>query len=284
MSAAYAEALLDAHVHYHAGFSRRAFFGAAWRNLSAGEHQLRLAGAATKGLMFTESLGADVFGELAAAAGAPSTDAGEWSFEATDEDNSLWAVGRTPDARILLIAGRQLVTREGLEVLALGCRHRFDDSLALRDARDAVIDQGGVPVVPWGFGKWWFARGRLLAELLAAPSPGRWFVGDNAGRPRLSRRPALFARAAEHGVFVLPGSDPLPLSGQEDKPGRCGFRLAIATNAQQPAAAVLAALRECERQPETFGRYEGLSGFARDQVAMQLHKRRRGGAAPAPAR
>lgn len=287
MSAPPAPALLDAHVHFHAGFSRRAFFDAALRNLARGARECGLdAGSGvTLGLLLTESAGADAFGAFAREAGPDDGGAAAesaWRFRAGAEAGSLWAVHQD-GSRILLVAGRQLVTHEGLEVLALGCAQELPDGMGLRVARDAVIEAGGVPVVPWGFGKWWGARGRALAALIAADSPGRWYLGDNAGRPHLWRRPALFAQAARHGVFVLPGSDPLPLRGQEVKAGRCGFVLPRPLDGEPPVASVIEALRACSRQPETFGRYEGLARFGRDQVAMQLRKRRSRDVAGRPA-
>lgn len=274
MSAAYAEVILDAHVHYHSGFSRRAFFDAATHNLGAGGGDLGLSGPTAGGLLFTESDGVDAFGRFAEEAAAGRHGGSGWHFRDTGEANSLWAVPDTENtAELLLVAGRQLVTGEGLEVLALGCRDMLADGMALRQARDAVVEAGGVPVVPWGFGKWWFRRGRVLSDLINSESPGRWFVGDNAGRPKLSLPPRLLARAAERGVFVLPGSDPLPLAGQDRKVGRCGFRLPAALDPQRPAASVLEGMRGCREQPQTFGRYESLAGFARQQLAMQMRKR-----------
>jgi hypothetical protein len=274
MSAPPAQLLLDAHVHFHEGFSRRAFFDAAASNLHAGAAELGIDLPVAMGLMFTESAGADAFGRFAASA-AGNTHGGldGWRFHDTGEGNSLWATRGGDSPEILLIAGRQLVTVERLEVLALGCREPLDDGMPLREARDAVIAAGGVPVVPWGFGKWWFGRGRVVAELIAQESPGRWYLGDNAGRPRWSARPKLFARGARHQVFVLPGSDPLPLAGQQTKAGRCGFVVPRRPDEQRPAATVLEWLRTCSAQPVTFGRHAGLLGFARDQVAMQLRKR-----------
>jgi hypothetical protein len=313
MSATHGKVLLDAHVHFHAGFSEPVFFEAAVRNFA----RVDGGGVAVCGLMLTESHGVDAFGRWEKSArrdvrddggggvrggsggriGSAAGDGAGWTFRVTAERNSLWAVGggggAEPGHRVLVIAGRQLVTEERFEVLALGCRRELPDDLPLRQARDAVIAAGGIPVVPWGFGKWWFARGRLLAELIAADCPGTWFLGDNAGRPRLSLRPKLFEVAARRGVWVLPGSDPLPLGGQDKKAGRCGFVLprmgeaaapagALAERpagvaaapatvlGERPAAAVLDALRGCSRQPETFGRLESLVVFARQQVAMQM--------------
>ncbi len=278
MTAAYAEVLLDAHVHYQPGFSKAVFFAAAAANLRAGCEQLGLDGSACSGLMLTESRGVDAFGGFAgqAAASLPDgTPPDGWWFRRTEEKNSLWAVrSSAPDQPLLVIAGRQLVTREGLEVLALGCREPLADGMELRQARDAVIEAGGIPVVPWGFGKWWFQRGAMVAELIdAGDAEGAWFMGDNAGRPRLSRRPPMFTRAAARRVFVLPGSDPLPLPGQADKVGRCGFRMSGDFDTDHPARAVLDWLRGSTEQPQTFGRYESLGSFVRDQVAMQMRKR-----------
>ena len=278
MTAAHAEVLLDAHVHYHPGFSKAVFFAAAAANLQAGREQLGLDASTLSGIMLTESHGVDAFGEFAgrAATSLPEgTSPDGWWFRRTEEDNSLWAVrSSAPDQPLLVIAGRQLVTREGLEVLALGCREPLADGMELRQARDAVIEACGIPVVPWGFGKWWFQRGAMVAELIdAGDAEGAWFMGDNAGRPRLSRRPPMFARAAARRVFVLPGSDPLPLLGQADKVGRCGFRMSSDFDTDHPARAVLDWLRGSTEQPQTFGLYEGLGSFVRDQVAMQRRKR-----------
>ena len=278
MTAAHAEVLLDAHVHYHRHFSKAAFFAAAAANLRAGREHLGLDGSACFGLMLTESHGVDAFGGFAGQASTSlpnGTPPDGWWFRQTEEDNSLWAVrSSAPDQPLLVIAGRQLVTGEGLEVLALGCRAPLPDGMELRQARDAVIEAGGIPVVPWGFGKWWSQRGRTVAELIdAGNAAGTWFLGDNSGRPKLSRRPPMFARAADRRVFVLPGSDPLPLPGQADKVGRCGFRLSVEFDTDYPARAVLDGLRGSTEQPQTFGRYESLGSFVRDQVAMQRRKR-----------
>jgi len=270
------EILLDAHVHFHSVFSRRPFFDGALANLRSAAVEFGLAAETVGCLMFTESRGAEAFEVFLQEAGGAPRSNGErcWSFERTDEDNSLWAVRDSGARRLLLIAGRQLVTREGLEVLALGCRTELADGEPLRDAIDATLAAGAIPVVPWGFGKWWGRRGALLAELLHRPGERRFFVGDNGGRAALLPRPKLFETAAHNGIFVLPGSDPLPFESQTTKAGRCGFRMQVALDERRPAKQVLAMLRSCERQPRLFGRYEGLFGFVGQQVAMQLRKRR----------
>ena len=312
MSAAH-EILLDAHVHFHSGFALDPFLDAAYDNLRRGGEQLGAGDSFTGGLMLTESHGAAAFAGWRAAAedpqpvgppagreapqplgpaaggaapaghpqaGGPSS---AWRFERTAEANSLWAVPKKrPGARLLLIAGRQLVTREDLEVLGLGLGEDLGEGLALDAAVAAVLERGAVPVVPWGFGKWWFRRGRRVAELLRSGAAGCLFLGDNAGRPRGFPPPRLFAEAARHGVFVLPGSDPLPSPRHATRAGRCGFALRGELDAERPAAGILERLRSCRRQPDTFGRHAGPLDFVRDQLAMQVRKRLGAGDATAP--
>ncbi len=280
------EILVDTHVHLHACFSPQRFFDAAVTNLRTGMTSNGPRGAVAGCLLFTESHGVNAFAALhdraaagvtvGAGGGAETTAAefGAWKFEATGEDNSLWATRTEDDTdRLLLVAGRQLVTREKLEVLALGCTAELDDGMELRTAIDAASAAGAVPVIPWGFGKWWGRRGALLTALIDEPEAGpRYFLGDNGGRAAMLPRPALFRAAAQRGVLMLPGSDPLPFAAQVSRPGRCGVRLAVDLDAGQPAAAVLEALRRLDRQPAIFGRYESLPGFVRSQVAMQLRK------------
>jgi hypothetical protein len=301
MSAAH-EILLDAHVHFHPAFAVDLFFDAAYDNLRRGGEQLGAGESFTGGLMLTESHGAAAFAGWRAAAGDPPTGplpagphtpverpsnagpSGAWRFRRTAEANSLWAASSDggSGARLLLVAGRQLATREGLEVLGLGLAEDLGEGLALDAAVSAVLERGAIPVIPWGFGKWWFRRGRRLAELLRSDAAGRLFIGDNAGRPRGFPPPRLFAEAARHGVFVLPGSDPLPLSGQATKAGRCGFVLRGRLDPERPAATVLERLRGCRHQPDTFGRHSNLFDFVGEQAAMQLRKRLGAGNAPSP--
>jgi len=285
MSASY-EVLLDAHVHFHPCYSRAEFFSAAVRNFDAGAAQLGLDGPRLGGLMFTESSGDNAFHAMVARA-KPTPPAGlaqhRWWFRPGGEDNALWAIlGPDERERLLLIAGRQLVTSDGLEVLALGCADELPDGMELRAAIGAVLNAGAIPVVPWGFGKWWSRRGRLVKELLGSDVGGRYFLGDNAGRPRAGARPHLFDRGRARGIFVLPGSDPLPFRRQMNKAGRCGFRLGNGFDNERPAASIIESLRHCDGQPDTFGSYESLGNFARDQVSMQLRKRRSGAAMPKP--
>jgi hypothetical protein len=220
--------------------------------------------------MFSESAWAQYF--RAFREGLIEREASDWTAEPTDEDDSL-LVTSSDGARLLLIAGRQVVTSERLEVLALATAEEFEDGLPLREAAAMVASSGAVPVLPWGFGKWTGRRRRAVRNLLASPVAGHLFLGDNAGRPGFMSEPRMFRLARERGIPVLPGSDPLPIAAEVRKPGRYGFVLRGPLNARSPAASIRAMI--ATRAPATpFGRLERLPTFVLRQT--QLRCRRRG--------
>ena len=258
--------LVDAHVHLHDTFAVRSFLEAAAGNFAAAG---RAIGAyAASYLMFVESRGVDNFGRLAS--GAAQT--GEWDLQQSNEAVSLVARKQSA-APLVLVAGRQIVSAEGIEVLALGTRSPEPDGRPLADTVAAVRATGALPVLPWGFGKWWGRRGRLVEEQVEQSEPGELFLGDNGGRLASSGRPPLFERAEARGIAVIPGSDPLPLPGEVSKVGRYAFPVDASFAEGAPFATLRQALCSLVSSPRPLGRLEHLHTFVYCQVAMQLRKR-----------
>jgi hypothetical protein len=249
-------ALVDAHVHFHPCFDLQTFLDGALRNF----RNARKAAEGTGYLLLTESAGAHWFQRWRDGLNA----GGGWRFELTPEDESLLAVSGTGE-RLVLVAGRQIVTRERLEVLALGRDLELPDGLPLVETLERVRESEALPVLPWGFGKWWGRRGAVVAETLG--HDGELFLGDNGGR--LGPEPALFRQARKLGIRLLPGSDPLPFARHAGLAGSYGFVLPHAVDTDRPAATLLRRIRE-SGQPRAFGRRAGLPRFLRDQVGMQL--------------
>ena len=276
-----AYALVDGHVHLHDCFEVAGFLDAAAANFAAAATSLGLPRGTTGCLLLVETHGVDRFARLAE--GAVAT--GDWSVRPTEEAISL--VARRPDApAIVLVAGRQIVCREGLEVLAIGTRGAFADGLPLADTVAAIRAAGALVVMPWGFGKWWFGRRRVLHDLLVAARPGELFLGDNGNRAAMSLPPPAFRAAAERGMWVLPGSDPLPMPAAVDRAGRNGFLLEGPISGSHPARDLIRLIGGLSTQPRTFGQGEALAPFVRNQIGMQLRKRRgkAQGADPVPTR
>jgi hypothetical protein len=197
---------------------------------------------------------------------------GFWEVEETCEPETL--VVRRGSTRLKVIAGRQLVTRERLEVLALGTTASLPEGEAIETTLAAVRDAGAAAVLPWGVGKWLGARGAVVARILADPKWRHVVLGDNGNRLELGPEPAQFALARRSGRAVLPGSDPLPLPGEEARVGAYGFAVDVALDPLRPAAALLALLRSGSAYV-AFGRREPLARFVGNQLALKLKSRRR---------
>jgi hypothetical protein len=141
---------------------------------------------------------------------------------------------RSETGRTYLFPGRQIATRERLEVLCLTVDADIADGLALDEALDRVRSAGGVPVVPFAPGKWLGKRGRLLQQVLASEGGRDVLVSDSALRPLFWPRPALMTAA---GPQLLAGSDPLPLPGEERRVGSYATLWRTELDWREPTAA-----------------------------------------------
>lgn len=259
---------LDTHVHLYPGAD-------PGRALSAGRDNLAMAALAAgrpadgAALLLTETVRDDAFGALADG----RLVAEGWQVRPAPEDRAALRARRHADgAVLLLVAGRQIVTEEGIEVLALATAERFSDGQPVRAVLAELRARGIPAVLPWGVGKWIGARGRTVAALLAEAGRPGLMLGDNAGRPRGWTRPALFARAAAAGIAVLPGSDPLPLRGAEAGIGRFGCVIEGALDPDRPAADLRNRLFALRGQPAAIGRRRGPLAVLAEQVALRRRK------------
>jgi len=136
----------------------------------------------------------------------------------TAEEHALVLL-RQADPVLYLVAGRQIVTAERIEVLALTVDADIPDGEQAHAVVTAVQAERGIPVVAWAPGKWFFGRGRVVRELMEVGEPGRLLIGDSALRPTVWPEPFLMRRARARGLTVIAGSDPLPFCGEEPNMG-----------------------------------------------------------------
>jgi hypothetical protein len=263
--------LIDAHVHFHPGFERDAFLDAALANFARGAAELGIEGPFTGCLMLAETAQDRWFLRLSRQEDGARF--GSWQLEPTGDDVVLTARRQGDAATLLIAAGRQVRSREGLEVLGLVTREEFPDGLPFSDALTRVRWSGAVTVLPWGFGKWWLYRGALVEAAIRRAEGPSLFLGDQAGRPQSAGQPRLFREAAARGIPVLPGTDPLPLPEHAGRAGSYGFMLERGIDPGRPAEALKQALGSLRAQPRTFGRRASLAGFCCDQLVLRLRSR-----------
>lgn len=259
--------LVDSHVHWHGAFAPTSFFDAAWANITAARGTD--AGDAVGCLMLAEPVGDNRFARLRC-----RQHIGPWSVDLTEEANSLLV--RNGNRTLIVLAGRQIESVEGVEVLGLCWDGKPARERPAAELVRQIADDCGLAVLPWGCGKWIGHRGRVVRSILKAQA-GKVFLGDNSGRLRVGPRPSHFALAARLQVPIVPGSDPLPLAWQTRRAGGYGFVLHTAVSSTRPGRDLACALRALRSSPEPFGRRSGVLAFVSSQLAMQWVKRRRVG-------
>jgi len=157
--------LVDSHVHFYGCFDTERFFAAAFGNIAAQAAARGVPGAAGA-LLLAETAGGKWFGKVAALAdGGGDGPTGPVRFFRTDEEVSVLVKGGRGET-LYVVAGSQIATRERLELLALCTAEEFRDGKPVETVLDEVLQAGGLPVLPWGAGKWLGARGGIVTELL----------------------------------------------------------------------------------------------------------------------
>jgi len=271
----------DAHVHIHDCFDLDRLLA------SALDRAAELRGPLL--LLLSESEGDDYFERLRRIAESSPDGAGQGTGEAlpsapsapvvrirpTDETDSL-LVDRQDgsDAEVYLVAGRQKVSAERIEVLALCldpaeplCGEQ-DGALSIEALVTRTLDADAVAVLPWGFGKWIGSRGAKVAELARSKDfieQPRFFLGDIAHRCWPWPTPQAF----RSGSRVLPGTDPLPLAGLEAGIARYGFCVEGEWEPGQPVASLLRAIDGgCRIEP--VGRRDSLLATLQQQLRYRM--------------
>lgn len=263
----------DAHVHIHDRFSLQDFLTSSLENFSRQQEKTDVMGElASYILMLTESKDADVFTRLYQETDKnsgllPAT----WTIELTEERESLLLRHRDwPERRLFIFAGRQVVTQEKLEVLALATAGKFLDGLPIQETIDAVHKQYGIAALPWGAGKWLGGRGKIISTIIEKAQAGSLFVGDNGGRPKFWPAPQQFIEAAKRNIALLPGSDPLPLSGEDNRIATYGARLGGDISSTSPVADFKALLTDKNTRIEPFGKRMDALRFFKTQLLLRL--------------
>jgi hypothetical protein len=258
---------VDGHVHIYPGMGLQAAIDCAASNLR------RVATPApTQGvLILADPDGVDGFERLCAARSMHGVLTG-------------WTVGEPSPQFVMLehhsgvalavLRSRQLVTREGLEVIVTGARSRLSSGASLASTLDEARASGGWATIPWGAGKWLGRRGRLVSAAIATEAARAGIViGDNGGRPRGWSYVPQFRAAADNGIPILAGSDPLPIAGDERRIASYGSIVTLSASLAIDAA-LREAMLESRARIVTAGRRIGAWQFARSQWALRNVARR----------
>jgi hypothetical protein len=129
--------IADAHVHINDCFDLSQMLDSALNNFRQTSQKKGYENNFTGILFLTETSKQNWFNQLVKA----KQQIKNWIFKPTSETVSLVAKNEL-NQRLLLIAGRQIVTAENLEVLALITEQNFADGLPLEATIQAIIAAG----------------------------------------------------------------------------------------------------------------------------------------------
>lgn len=255
---------VDGHVHFH----DRALVAVTLDSALANFDRVIPPDTGLRGvLLLTQAVNERVFEEFEAGATA-----GAWSLRAlADEPQTL--IARKDEATLAIVCGRQVRASNGLEVLALGTRETIPDGMSLEDSVAAARVTGAVTVLPWGFGKWIGARGKLIRAVLRKNGPDVLFVGDNGGRLASVAAPILMRQAVHEGFKVLPGTDPFPFGADYSRVGGFGFLADIHPGELSPWRRLRDWLISSRESPTAFGTALTPARFLFNQGWIQIHNR-----------
>jgi len=201
---------------------------------------------------------------------------GKLKFNKGNDDLTI-IVEKDKEPILYIFTGRQLVTKEGLEVLSLISNLNIADyQQSIDDVIQAVKDSGGIAALNWAPGKWFFNRGKVIARQIREKSPGDFFIGETTLRHTLWSEPKLIKQARKKGFRIIAGSDPLPFRGEEMGIGSFGFLIEGKFDPDNPAQSLRALMNSNRKEIRIIGKRNDVFTFTRRQYKIMIEKRTRG--------
>ena len=267
-------AIIDCHVHLYDCFDIHEFLTGANRNLRSAGRKLIANEHLMPILMLTQAGREHGFERLKSLVrlqrGFARNPNSEWHVRLLPADKSAVVATNRNDQNLLIILGRQIVSSEGLEVLALATDHEFADGYPLKKLVQNINEMNAIPVIPWGVGKWLGQRGQVLRRFLESSANHEFFLGDILGRPTFWPRSSIFHIADSRGIRVLPGTDPLPLKSETKRAGMCGIHIGHPISVNHASESIKEALMCDEIVMQPFLRRESLWRFFKNQIQIRL--------------
>ena len=221
---------IDSHIHFHKCFNEVLFFESCFNNIASINHTIVKEGI----LFFTEGRNEDSYNYLRTLTEIRNPLSKQiFRLNEIDNGNAIKLRSNSNEIRLIIFPGFQIVTKENLEVLSLGTKKRLPDGNSIENTISDVLSLGGIPVLPWGFGKWYGNRGKKVNEIIMQRITNL-FLGDNGGRTTLLPNPPQFKLAEANGLKILPGSDPLPFPQEAKRPMSYGFLTKIDFDEKRP--------------------------------------------------
>lgn len=236
--------LVDGHVHIYPFFDLPKIISNTLKNSIIAQRTSTNRDDAIKVWLLTEHHDSNTFDNL-----AHQLKIEGYTIHKTDEEESLLVKDAgTKEPILYIIAGRQIVSRDKLEICCLGSRfYKEDRAFTEIELVEAIGKSGGVAALNWAPGKWFGSRGKIVSELIHKLQPDQLLISDTSMRPTFWATPKLMALAEKKGFKVIAGSDPLPFEGEEKMISTYASIISGEFDYDKPAASI----KKMLRGPET---------------------------------
>ena len=262
--------LIDSHVHIHKCFDIEEYLNFTFKNFSNSACKIDNSVSWVGVLLLTEIKGINFFNSLLNSFNKKNPN--DYNKIRTEEEGSFIIQNRSRH-KVIVVSGRQLITKGGIELLALCTTKDFTELEDLEKTIHNINKADAIPVIPWGFGKWVGEKKKIINKLIHVNKDINFFLGDNSGRPSFWFEPYIFKLGKSRNRLILPGTDALPISSEVSKTGSYGFYLKTELNLSKPSEGLKKVLSDLNESPLTFGKLENPVKFLRNQLTMQLNKR-----------
>jgi hypothetical protein len=260
--------IIDGHVHVYPMFDLKRLFELSRNNFINSQRMITNRDETIRIWLLTERSDCSFFSR------APEMTVEGFIIEkGPDAETLLVKDDDTHELLLYIFAGRQLITRERLEICALATLFSApDEALSAEEVIRAVNESGGVAALNWAPGKWFGERGRTVRRLFHDFLPQQLMISDTTMRPMFWPTPKLMNDAVRKGFRVICGSDPLPFAGEEDLIASYAFLVQGDFNDSRPAASVRKILTDASGFIP-WGRRSGALQFAKRQIRIMREKK-----------
>lgn len=262
---------IDGHVHLYPVYDLKKAVECGVRNLI--DHSKKISSNVIPVWLLVERSDANFFDQIYQS--PEKYENGEVKFKQGNDDLTI-VVEKNKEPILFVFAGRQLVTKEGLEVLSLISNLNIPDrQKSIDEVIQAVTDSGGIPTLNWAPGKWFFNRGKVIARQIKEKSINEIFIGETTLRNTLWPEPKLVKQARKKGFPIIAGSDPLPFKGEEKGIGSFGFTIEGDFGPEKPAQSLRDLMNQNREDIKIIGHRNNIFTFARRQYKIMMEKRTR---------
>ncbi|MCU0645012.1 MAG: hypothetical protein MUC94_12220 [bacterium] len=259
---------IDGHVHLYPVYDLKNAVESGVRNLT--DQSKKINSKVTPVWLLVERSDANFFNQIYQSPNQYENDGVKFK---KGNDGLTIVVEKNKKPILYMFAGRQLVTKEGLEVLSLVSNLNIPDrQKSIDEVIQAVIDSGGIPTLNWAPGKWFFGRGKVIAQQIQKKSINEIFIGETTLRNTLWPEPKLIKQARKKGFPVIAGSDPLPFKGEEKGIGSFGFTIEGEFDPEQPAQSLQNLMKSNGKDVQIIGKRNDVFTFARRQYKIMMEK------------